>query len=87
MHQCITKIDGTTIDDAEDLDLVMIMHNLIECSSNYPKTAGSFWFIQKIKQIMLIFIFDFQLLTVILSNLTLFLPRCFTKKRLILILT
>ena len=55
MHQCITKIDGTTIGNAEDLDLVMIMHSLIECSSNYSKTAGSFWFIQKIKQIMLIF--------------------------------
>ena len=28
--KCITKIDGTTIDDAEDLDLVMPMYNLIE---------------------------------------------------------
>ena len=25
----ITKIDGTTVDDAEDLDLVMPIHNLI----------------------------------------------------------
>ena len=30
--KCITKIDGTTIGDAEDLDLAMQMHNLIECS-------------------------------------------------------
>ena len=29
---CITKIDGTTIDDAETLDLVMAMYNLIEYS-------------------------------------------------------
>ena len=25
--KCIAKIDGTTIDDAEDLDLVMPMYN------------------------------------------------------------
>ena len=33
--KCITKIDGTAIDDAEDLDLVMPMYNLLEYSSNY----------------------------------------------------
>ena len=27
--KCITKINGTTIDDAEELNLVMLMHNLI----------------------------------------------------------
>ena len=30
----ITGIDKTTIDDAEDLDLVMAMYNLIDYSSN-----------------------------------------------------
>ena len=30
-------IDGTKIDDAEDLDLVMPMHNLKEYSSNYSE--------------------------------------------------
>ena len=44
---CITKIDGTTIDDAEDLDLVMPMYNLIEHNSNYSKTTGSLWFYSK----------------------------------------
>ena len=34
--ECITKIDGTTIDDAEDSNLVMPMYSLIEYSSNYP---------------------------------------------------
>ena len=29
-NECITKIDGTTIDDAEDLNLVMPIYNLIE---------------------------------------------------------
>ena len=33
--KCITKIDGITIDDAEDLYLVTPMCNLIEYSSNY----------------------------------------------------
>ena len=30
LTKCITKIDGITIDDAEDLDLVTPMHNLLE---------------------------------------------------------
>ena len=46
---CITKIDETTIDNAEDLDLVMAMYNLIEYSSNYSETAGSLWFYSKDK--------------------------------------
>ena len=45
--KCITKIDGTTIDDAEDLDLVMPMYNLIEYSSNYSETIGRLWFYLK----------------------------------------
>ena len=39
--KCITKIDGTTIDDAVDLDSVMLNYNLIEYSSNYSDPAGS----------------------------------------------
>ena len=39
--KCITKIDETTTDDAEDLDLVMPMYNLIEYSLNYSETTGS----------------------------------------------
>ena len=45
--ESITKIDGTTIDDAEDLDLVMSTHNLTEYSSNYSETTGSLWFYSK----------------------------------------
>ena len=40
----ITKIDGTTIDDAEDLDLVMPVYNLLEYSSSYSNKACSLWF-------------------------------------------
>ena len=39
--KCITKIDGTTIDDDEDLDLVTRLYNLLEYSSNYYDTTGS----------------------------------------------
>ena len=45
--KCITKIDGTTANDAEDLDLIIIMYNLIEYSSNYSETTGNFWFYSK----------------------------------------
>ena len=43
--KCITKIDGTTIDDAEDL--VMPMYNVIEYSSHYSETTGSLVFYLK----------------------------------------
>ena len=34
---CITKINGTKIDNAEDLDVVMPMYNLLEYSKNNRK--------------------------------------------------
>ena len=45
--KCITKIDGTAIDDAEELELVMSMYNLIEYSWNYSVTTVSLWFYPK----------------------------------------
>ena len=45
--KCIIKNDGTTIDIAEDLDLVISMYNLLEYSSNYPDTTGSLLFYSK----------------------------------------
>ena len=51
----ITKIDGTTINDAEDLDLVMLMYNLIEYTLNYSEKSQKVYdFIQKIRQLILI---------------------------------
>ena len=38
---CISKINGKLIENAEDLDIVMPMYNLLEYSKNYRKTAGS----------------------------------------------
>ena len=40
---CISKINGIKIDNAEDLDVVMPMYNLLEYTKNYKKTTGSFW--------------------------------------------
>ena len=40
---CISKINNTFIDNAEDLDVVMPMHNLLEYNKNYSKTTESFW--------------------------------------------
>ena len=34
---CILKINGVKIDNAEDLDVVMPMYNLLEYSKNYKK--------------------------------------------------
>ena len=39
--QCISKINNKDIDNAQDIDIVMPMYNLIECSDNYSKTSGS----------------------------------------------
>ena len=40
---CISKINGVKIDNAEDLDVVVPMYNLLEYSKNYRKTAGNLW--------------------------------------------
>ena len=37
---CISKLNGVKIDNAEDLDVVMPMNNLLEYSKNYRKTTG-----------------------------------------------
>ena len=40
---CISKIDGVKTDNAEDLDVVMPIYNLLEYSKNYKKITGSLW--------------------------------------------
>ena len=37
---CITRINGELIEDADDLDIVMPIYNLLESSKNYRKTIG-----------------------------------------------
>ena len=40
---CILKINNTLLNNAEDLDVVMTMYNLLKYSKNYSKAKGSFW--------------------------------------------
>ena len=40
---CITRINGELIEDANDLDIVIPMYNLLEYSKNYRKTIGSLY--------------------------------------------
>ena len=38
---CISKINSELVENAEDLDIVIPMYNLLEYSKNYEKTSGS----------------------------------------------
>ena len=40
---CITRINGELIENANDLDIVIPMYNLLEYSKNYRKTIGSLY--------------------------------------------
>ena len=40
---CIGEIYNTQVDNAKDIDIVMLMYNLIEYSDNYAKTSGRLW--------------------------------------------
>ena len=46
------KINGVKIDNAEDLDVTMLMYNLLEYSKNYRKTTGSLWNYYRTKHIV-----------------------------------
>ena len=40
---CISEINNTQLDNAKDIDIVMLIYNLIEYSDNYAKTTVSLW--------------------------------------------
>ena len=40
---CVSEINNTEVDNAKDIDILMLMYNLIEYSKNYSKTSGSLW--------------------------------------------
>ena len=40
---CMTRINNELTEDADDLDIVMPMYNLLEYSKNYIKTIGSLY--------------------------------------------
>ena len=41
--KCISRINNKDIYNAQDIDIVMPMYNLIEYSDNYAKTSGSLY--------------------------------------------
>ena len=40
---CISGINNTQVDDAQDMDIVMQMYNLIKYIDTYSKTSWSLW--------------------------------------------
>ena len=42
-RECRTEINETFVDNAEHINIVMPMYNLIEYSDNYSDTSGSLW--------------------------------------------
>ena len=43
LFNCTLKINNQLIEDAQDLDIVNPMYNLLYYSKNFRKTTGSFW--------------------------------------------
>ena len=42
-RSCISKFNNTLIDNAEDLDMVMPMYNLLAYSQSYSMASGRLW--------------------------------------------
>ena len=38
-----SEINNTELDNANDIDIVMPVYDLIECRDNYSKTSGTLW--------------------------------------------
>ena len=45
MHHanCISELNNTQVDNAQNIDIIMPMYNLIEYYDNYSKTSRSLW--------------------------------------------
>ena len=41
--KCISKLSNTEIDNAQNIDIVMLIYNLLKYRDNYLKTYGSLW--------------------------------------------
>ena len=50
----MSEINNTQIDNAKDIDIVILMYNLIEYSDNYAKTSGRLcqYYIDDLKDIL-----------------------------------
>ena len=61
----ISKINNLLIDNAEDLDVVMPMYNLLQYSKNYRKTTGSLWNYYRDKPMIFLLIIIMQILSLL----------------------
>ena len=50
--KCVTHISNEHVDNADNLDIVMSMYNLIEYNDNYSDTSGSLWNFKRDEQNM-----------------------------------
>ena len=50
---CISEIDNTQIGNAKDLDVVMLIYNLVECSDNCSKYLNVYCNVIEINQMLL----------------------------------
>ena len=48
----ISKTNSRLIDNAEDLNILMLIYNLLEQNNNCSKTTGSFWTYYRMNQIL-----------------------------------
>ena len=65
---CISKINNVLTDNAEDLDVVIPMYNLLEYSKNDRKAAGSLWNYYRDKPIILVLIMMTLLLLITMQT-------------------
>ena len=61
----ISKINNLLIDNAEDLDVVMPMYNLLQYSKNYRKMTGSLWNYYRDKPMIFLLIIIMQILSLL----------------------
>ena len=64
----MTKINNGFIKDADDLDIVMPMYNLLEYSKNFRKTIGSVYNYYRDELVMIIILITFLNTNVVNSN-------------------
>ena len=50
---CKGEINKIGIDNAEDINIVVPLYNMVEYSDNYSKTSGSLWQCYKINQMIM----------------------------------
>ena len=50
---CVSEINNIQVENAKDLDIVILMYNLIEYGDNYSKMSGTYSNITEMRQMLL----------------------------------